>query len=162
MGKVYSLLTRPIRTFNIENRARRVISRNKPVPAPQYKAVEKQRELVNKLKPDFMETHNKENVQLHEHLKSIFVTSNDPQIDQKVGTIISSEESTKNKCTFKEVINFLNMYQNNPVESTIDEISQKYELDKEVVENIVKHFGILNSANLADLQLKSDADARIE
>lgn len=45
MGKVYSLLTRPVRTFNVANRAERVISREKPVPAPRYAYMEKQKKL---------------------------------------------------------------------------------------------------------------------
>lgn len=47
VGKVYSLLTRPIRTFNVANRAERVISREKPVPAPQYASTEKQKKLTD-------------------------------------------------------------------------------------------------------------------
>ena len=50
MGKVYSRLFKPLRTFNIENRAHRVIERAKPVPAPQYPSADKQREMVNKCK----------------------------------------------------------------------------------------------------------------
>jgi len=45
MGKIYSMLTRPIRTFNVINRAERVISREKPIPAPQYATTEKQKKL---------------------------------------------------------------------------------------------------------------------
>lgn len=45
MGKVYSILIRPIRSFNIENRAARIISQQKPVPAPQYPSTEKQKKL---------------------------------------------------------------------------------------------------------------------
>lgn len=48
MGKVYSVLTRPIRMFNIANRAERVISREKPVPAPQYTTTERQKKLTDK------------------------------------------------------------------------------------------------------------------
>jgi len=45
MGKIYSTLTRPIRTFNIANRAERIISQEKPVPAPQYPSMKKQKKL---------------------------------------------------------------------------------------------------------------------
>lgn len=45
MGKVYSVLTKPIRTFNIANRAEKIISREKPVPAPHYASIEKQKKL---------------------------------------------------------------------------------------------------------------------
>jgi len=45
MGKIYSMLTRPVRTFNIINRAEKVISREKPIPAPQYPSTEEQKKL---------------------------------------------------------------------------------------------------------------------
>lgn len=48
MGKIYSLLLRPIRTFNIENNAQRIISKDKPVRAPLYSSVEQQKKLVDK------------------------------------------------------------------------------------------------------------------
>ena len=50
MGKVYSYITRPIRSFNIENRTARILERKKPILAPQYPSVEKQKELVDKCK----------------------------------------------------------------------------------------------------------------
>lgn len=50
MGKVYSIMLRQFRNINVENRAHRVISREKPTPAPQYPSVNKQREFVDKCK----------------------------------------------------------------------------------------------------------------
>lgn len=37
MGKVLSVLSKPVRNFNIENRAHKVISKEKPIPAPKHK-----------------------------------------------------------------------------------------------------------------------------
>lgn len=53
MGVIYSRLTRPIRTFNIENRAEKIISRKKPIPAPQYASTEKQKKLTNEGSVEF-------------------------------------------------------------------------------------------------------------
>jgi len=36
MGKVLSVIQRQVNRFNIENRAHRVISKDKPIPAPKY------------------------------------------------------------------------------------------------------------------------------
>lgn len=36
MGKVMSVVSRKINRFNVENRAHRVLERDKPVPAPKY------------------------------------------------------------------------------------------------------------------------------
>lgn len=40
MGKAMSLVTKPFRTFNVESRAHKVISREKPTPAPKHKSDE--------------------------------------------------------------------------------------------------------------------------
>lgn len=48
MGKVVSVLSRPIKNFNVESRAHKVISKEKPLPAPLHKASKK--ELENLLK----------------------------------------------------------------------------------------------------------------
>lgn len=37
MGKVFSQMIRPFRNYNVESRAHKVISQNKPVPAPHHK-----------------------------------------------------------------------------------------------------------------------------
>lgn len=42
MGKVMSLMMRPVKRFNIENRAHKILSRDKPMPAPQYEYTKKQ------------------------------------------------------------------------------------------------------------------------
>jgi NADH dehydrogenase [ubiquinone] 1 alpha subcomplex assembly factor 4 len=36
MGKVLSVIKRKVNRFNVENRAHRVISKDKPTPAPKY------------------------------------------------------------------------------------------------------------------------------
>ncbi|CAK9830006.1 Protein NDUFAF4 homolog [Anthophora retusa] len=153
MGKVYSLLTRPIRTFNIENRAERVITREKPIRAPEHAGVQKQREEVNKLYPDFMETQNKKSSQLDDYLKDVFVVSEDPQevpVSQKL--IVS-----RGKCTFNEVVEFLNLYYKNPQEYTVEKISQDYNLDKEIVVNIVSHFQVLSKKNVEEMNINKKA-----
>lgn len=38
MGKVFSMVSKPIRDFNLENRAHKVISKDKPIAAPKHKA----------------------------------------------------------------------------------------------------------------------------
>lgn len=41
-----SAFTRPIKTYNIESRAHKVIGRNKPIPAPTYESTKKQLEVA--------------------------------------------------------------------------------------------------------------------
>lgn len=40
MGKAMSLITKPLRTFNVESRAFKEISKEKPTPAPRHKSDE--------------------------------------------------------------------------------------------------------------------------
>lgn len=40
MGKALSMLSKPIKEFNIESRAHKIISKNKPIPAPMHKSSE--------------------------------------------------------------------------------------------------------------------------
>lgn len=52
MGKVMSLVVRKVNRFNVENRAHKIISRDKPVAAPKYdsNSMELERVLDRKLK----------------------------------------------------------------------------------------------------------------
>lgn len=45
-GAIYSRLTRSLRTFNVANRAEKIISQEKPTPAPQYASTKKQKEIL--------------------------------------------------------------------------------------------------------------------
>ncbi|EZA52140.1 hypothetical protein DMN91_010082 [Ooceraea biroi] len=158
MGKVYSALVRPLRTFNIENRAAKVISQQKPVTAPQYKYVEQQKEIANKVSPDFLEDHYRKDVQLDQRLKDVFVTSTDPQVTTKPSEdskplpryTFNREEPTYNyyeptvipvgKCSAKQAIIFLAQHKQDPVKYSIENIAAEYKLDKEIVSNVLKYF----------------------
>lgn len=48
LGKVFLMVTRPIRNINIEQRAHKVISKEKPIPAPQYESTLKQIQVAKK------------------------------------------------------------------------------------------------------------------
>lgn len=38
MGKVLSIVSKSIKNYNVENRAHKIISKEKPAPAPKHKA----------------------------------------------------------------------------------------------------------------------------
>lgn len=46
MGKVLSVIQRKVNRFNVENRAHRVISKDKPTPAPKYPSTIKELETI--------------------------------------------------------------------------------------------------------------------
>ncbi|XP_076302817.1 NADH dehydrogenase [ubiquinone] 1 alpha subcomplex assembly factor 4 [Lasioglossum baleicum] len=173
MGKVYSLLLRPIRTFNIEKRAERVISREKPEVAPQYPSVQKQREIVDKIKPDFMKVHYEKDPQLHDYLKSVYVQSKDPKNTPKEELVSAKSLPqdrrfpplnnnkycetlmiTGGKCALSDVIRFISMHSENPTEYSVEKIAEMYKLDKQVVKNIVTNFKIFHLVKRKDDQVK--------
>ncbi|XP_050575128.1 protein NDUFAF4 homolog [Bombus affinis] len=159
MGAVYSYITRPIRSFNIENRTARILDKEKPISSPEYPSVQRQREVVDKLKPNLRDTQNKKDHELNDRLKSVFVQSKDPEIEP---TQVSSRPlpvdrsqysldefyeplvPQKGKCTIKEVVTFLTKHQENKVEYSIERISQKYQIDKQTVENILTSYKLFH------------------
>ncbi|KAM0728700.1 Protein NDUFAF4-like protein [Formica fusca] len=158
MGKVYSLLTRPIRTFNVENRAARIISREKPIPAPQYPSTEKQKKLSDEVNPNFMKEHYQKNVRLDQRLKDVFVTSTDPQkvieptreprplpqnrytIDEYTFNFFEPATIPVGKCSLKQVLTFLSQHKHDPLTYSSENIAAEYKIDKKVVDDILKHF----------------------
>ncbi|XP_078035285.1 NADH dehydrogenase [ubiquinone] 1 alpha subcomplex assembly factor 4 isoform X3 [Augochlora pura] len=160
MGNIYTFITRPLRSFNIENRAQRVLGKDKPIPAPQYPSTAKQKELVDKLYPNFLEEHYKKDKQLDDRLKNIYVTSNDPmEIVKPVtstrplpGKRADAEEydfsyydashTPEGKCSLNQALTFLTNHVQSPDVYTVDKIAAEYKLDKNVVESILKHFTV--------------------
>ncbi|XP_070159887.1 protein NDUFAF4 homolog [Polyergus mexicanus] len=158
MGKVYSLLTRPIRTFNVDNRAARIISREKPVPAPQYPSTEKQKKLSDEVNPNFLKEHYQKNVRLDQRLKDVFVTSTDPQeviepareprllpqnrhmIDEYAFNFLEPTTIPVGKCSLKQVLTFLSQHEDDPLTYSSKNIAAEYKIDKKVVDDLLKHF----------------------
>ncbi|XP_076766661.1 NADH dehydrogenase [ubiquinone] 1 alpha subcomplex assembly factor 4 [Xylocopa sonorina] len=172
MGKIYSLLTRPIRTFNVENRAARVISREKPVPAPLHSSTQRQKEMVDKLYPNFMEDQYKKDPKLLDHLKNVYVESHHPK-DKPKEEITSSRSLPQNrsqlelnyydhygtpvvvsgKCSLKQAIQFISLHQQDPANYSVEKISEEYQLDKQLVENIVTNFKVFHSVHKEPVKL---------
>jgi len=169
MGKVSSQLTRPIRTFNIANRAEKVISREKPIPAPQYAVTERQKELLDKVNPTFLEDHYRKNMQLDQRLKDVFVTSTDVQeikeptkesrlLPQSRHTeenesIFESYESITipaGKCSLKQALTFLLQHKHDPITYNSENIASEYKIDKKAVDDILKHFKLYVTASSND------------
>ncbi|XP_077297845.1 NADH dehydrogenase [ubiquinone] 1 alpha subcomplex assembly factor 4 [Arctopsyche grandis] len=84
MGKVWSSVMRPIKTFNIENRAHRVISRDKPELAPKYKVDKESLDKLLKENPDIIESYSKKHTILDNRLKTVYVSSTDPEANPEM------------------------------------------------------------------------------
>jgi NADH dehydrogenase [ubiquinone] 1 alpha subcomplex assembly factor 4 len=100
MGKVLSLMGRPLRNYNIENRAHKIISKEKPTPAPKHKSDQIDYERMMKEYPEAFEESQQKHEQLNKYLKDVYVQSHDPVsgkicILQKTAVIPDSNIKTK-------------------------------------------------------------------
>ncbi|PBC25577.1 hypothetical protein APICC_08816 [Apis cerana cerana] len=116
-----------------------------------------------------MEIHYKKDSQLDDRLKNVFVKSEDPKDILKESTSKlpqnrsqrSSEDydfkTYKGKCDIKQVIHFMNMHNENPIEYSAEKISIQYKLDKQIIENILTYFKILHCvADAKQLKLNDE------
>ncbi|XP_019696790.1 protein NDUFAF4 homolog [Harpegnathos saltator] len=158
MGVLYSKLTRPIRTFNIANRAEAIISQKKPIPAPQYASTEKQKKLMDKVHPGFWEKHYQKNMQLDQRLKDVFITSIDPQVKPETESKLLPQNRynisdlnldyyepaviPEGKCTLNQALTFISQHKTDPIKYNSENIAVEHKIDKEVIDDVLKHFKI--------------------
>lgn len=163
MGALVTKALRPLKSFNIENRAHRVISQEKPVPAPRYPENIEDIKRALEADPDLDEKLDKKDPGLDQRLRDIYVTSfGRPEDD------ITREKKTQNPnrplpqdrkmpeqyeygfkqpdrvkyghTTLKDAINFISAHQTNPSEATAAKIALEYKMKEEDVESILKYF----------------------
>lgn len=169
MGTVRSILTKPLRTFNIDKRAERIISRDKPIPAPSFSSVKKQLQVAQEVSPDFLEKQAQKNVVLDERLKHVYVSSTDQMLKEQTSNkalpvnrsphapfeygVHEPKEVPHGKCTLRQALAFITQHKTNPTECTPESIAQEYHLNKQIVENILKYFGILNRIEPKEIRI---------
>jgi len=87
VSRVYgAVIKRPMQRFNIEHRAEKVITKSQdqeaaPVRAPMYKTDADLLDEIRKTKPEVAESAVKRDHELHDRLRSVFVTSTDPDTE---------------------------------------------------------------------------------
>ncbi|XP_008549229.1 protein NDUFAF4 homolog [Microplitis demolitor] len=156
MGIIMSRLSKPIRTFNIENRAGRVLGKDKPLPAPTYPSTAQQLKIAQEVNPDFLKNHYKKDEELYDRLKQVFVSS------QAQPEVTDTEKLPKNKrwvtefdygfwepetvpagrCQLRTVMKFMGDYELDPKKNSVQEISLKYNLDPADVANIIEYYRV--------------------
>uniref|UniRef100_T1HXS9 NADH dehydrogenase [ubiquinone] 1 alpha subcomplex assembly factor 4 n=1 Tax=Rhodnius prolixus TaxID=13249 RepID=T1HXS9_RHOPR len=170
MGKALSILNRQINRFNAENRAHRVISKDKPAPAPKHPSTQKQ---IDEFLSETQEIRNElmsKNHQLDENLKKVYVVSH-TTADQRVfrdrklfmGKAVKSLSVAKlpksrsrvvdsefgyqepeiipeGKITLKQVMNILVQHQEDGKKYNASYFSSQYKLTEEDAVNLLKYF----------------------
>ncbi|GBP44077.1 Protein NDUFAF4 homolog [Eumeta japonica] len=160
MGNLITKALRPIKNFNVENRAHRVISQEKPVAAPKYPSNIEDLNRAMELEPDLDEKLSKKDEALQERLRSVYVTSTGkpeddltrqkdsgkalPQ-DRKIVEdfeygLKEPDHIPYGRTTIRNALNFIASHQANPTEFTASKIAFEYKLKEEYVEDILKYF----------------------
>ncbi|XP_026750411.1 protein NDUFAF4 homolog [Galleria mellonella] len=163
MGALVTKALRPIKSFNIENRAHRVISKEKPVPAPKYPESLEDLKRAIESDPHLEEKLDKKDPGLDSRLRDVYVTSfGRPEDD------ITREKRTQNPdrplpqdrripgeyeygfkepekvkyghTTLRDVLTFISAHQTNPTEVTASKIALEYKMREDDVEKILKYF----------------------
>ncbi|XP_038218289.1 protein NDUFAF4 homolog [Zerene cesonia] len=163
MGALVSRALRPIKSFNIENRAHRVISKEKPEVAPRYPSNVEDLQRVQEAIPDIDEKIVKKDLGLDERLKDVYVTSKGTPEDDitrlkkeqnpnrplpKDRNIIEDfdfglkepESIPYGRTTLRQAIEYISSHQLNPEEVTAAKIAYEYKLKESDVEHILKYF----------------------
>uniref|UniRef100_A0A1A9WW74 Protein NDUFAF4 homolog n=1 Tax=Glossina brevipalpis TaxID=37001 RepID=A0A1A9WW74_9MUSC len=160
MGQVASFMVRKMNRFNVENRAQRVLEKDKPTPAPKYESNLRDMERTMKLDPTFLEKLNTKDIELDQRLKNVYVTSKDSydvsqlkaEKDRKdLPTDRSTPEDfeygyqepkriTVGRCTLRQALEFLTYHQDDPETWTAQKIADDYKMKAKLVEQILYHF----------------------
>lgn len=163
MGALVTKALRPVRTFNIENRAHRVISKEKPTPAPRYQqALDDMRRAMDE-DPKINEKLNLKDVELDKMLKEVYVTS-EGKPEEDITREIQQKSSKRPKpmyrmqpeeyeygfkepdvipygrVTLRKALEFLAAHQCDPNQVTAEKIAEEYKLKLEDVNNMLKYF----------------------
>ncbi|CAD0205140.1 unnamed protein product [Chrysodeixis includens] len=164
MGALMTRALRPIKSFNIENRAHRVISKEKPIPAPRYPDNIEDLKRTLEQNPDIDEKLDKKDEELDIRLKDVYVTSHGrPEVDVTEEMRLKAkskralpldrtvppeydfgfkepEKVTYGRTTLRDALNFISAHQTNPNEVTASKIALEYKLRVEDVESVLKYF----------------------
>uniref|UniRef100_A0A1L8DA92 NADH dehydrogenase [ubiquinone] 1 alpha subcomplex assembly factor 4 n=1 Tax=Nyssomyia neivai TaxID=330878 RepID=A0A1L8DA92_9DIPT len=160
MGQVGSMISRRANRWNAENRAHKIIGKDKPTPAPKYKSNLREIQEALKLTPDLVDKLNKKDAAHDDRLKQVYVTSestivqNDPEtlnLDRPLPSDTKRVEAFEfghkeptnvrvGRVTLRQATQFLGDYQRNSTEWTVEKIAEHYKLPVSKVDAILTHF----------------------
>lgn len=163
MGALVTRALRPIRSFNIENRAHREISKEKPTAAPKYPQNIEDMKRAMEADPELDDKLDKKDSGLDKRLKDVYVISHGkPEDDITKNKIVENPNRplpedrtmvedfeygfkepsrvTYGRTTLRHAINFITAHQSNPEEFTVAKIAEEYKLKEDDVVDVLKYF----------------------
>ncbi|XP_063773086.1 NADH dehydrogenase [ubiquinone] 1 alpha subcomplex assembly factor 4 [Pseudophryne corroboree] len=155
-----SKLVRAVRNFNVENRAQRILEREKPSPAPMYPAANKTLQAVISQHPDIQDKIHNKDEKLLSLLKEVYVDSTDPssevkdelqaseqgefrlpnQILKNMASGIDVDKIQKGNISFIEALTVLHNYKLSPKTWTKERIAKEYSLNMKDTQSMLEYF----------------------
>ncbi|NWU78990.1 NDUF4 factor, partial [Onychorhynchus coronatus] len=150
-------VTRVFRTFNVENRARREISKEKPTPAPRHRTARLDATADH---PEVKQEILRKDDRLLTLLKDVYVESRDPPVRVKDGGgehlpckqeekrltklghlgALDVKEVSKGKISIVEALTLLNNHKLHPQIWTAEKIAAEYSLELKDVNSLLEFF----------------------
>ncbi|XP_005097972.1 protein NDUFAF4 homolog [Aplysia californica] len=162
MGQIASRLSKPLRNFNIDNRAAKVLERREKVaePAPKHETTANKISQFRAEHPEYMEAVTTKDESLHEKLKSVYIESTgapsvirsaqkplplsrETKFESDLGAMDIEYEVPEGRADLKSVLEFLSKHQLNPDIATSSSIARDFRLDEAEVQNVLSHFKVL-------------------
>ncbi|XP_026474520.1 protein NDUFAF4 homolog [Ctenocephalides felis] len=176
MGTVLSAAKRSINKFNIEERAHKVLSKEKPTPAPKHPKDVKIFQKALKENPESSML--KQHTDHDERLKHVYLESYDVGPDHRTEKSDPSKPLPLNrsaveppiygfhepnhvpygKCTLKQAIEFIEEYNKDKQMNNANAIANKYKLSEETTSAILEHFRVFQVYVPPKLENKSPLD----
>ncbi|XP_037729854.1 protein NDUFAF4 homolog [Drosophila subpulchrella] len=172
MGQVVSMVARRLNRFNVENRAHRILEREKPTPAPKFDSNLRDMERTLELDPKFVDKLNLKDSSLDGRLKNVYVTSQDrfiKRVQERQAAEAAADKAEQRPlplerktpddfeygyleptrisaghCTLRQALKFINDHQLDPENWPANKIANEYKLKEPLVENILHYFKTFN------------------
>ncbi|KAM4694123.1 NADH dehydrogenase [ubiquinone] 1 alpha subcomplex assembly factor 4 [Discoglossus pictus] len=153
-------LTRVFRNFNLENRAHRLIAKEKLAAAPRHPVMKDTLQTATSDHPDIKDKIYKKDDVLLSRLKEVYVDSSDPPIEIKEEwpseqverrlpkqtmrsnpfAALDVEHIPKGKISILEALTLLNNHKHSPDAWTAEKIAQDYDLKLHDAQAVLHHF----------------------
>ncbi|XP_049794425.1 protein NDUFAF4 homolog [Schistocerca nitens] len=153
MGVALSATRRALNRFNVENRAVKEMSKDKPTPAPRHPSMTLAIEQMAKENPDVLNHELTKNTALDSRLKRVFVISKDtqPEVSEPTRPLPQSHKVVESpEFGFEEpemiprwrfvLRHFITLHQENPKEKTPALLAKKYKLDPVIMDKILTYY----------------------
>lgn len=183
------VVTRTAQRFNIESRTDKILKQEKPSVAPRYPADQKAREdLLRDMPGQTEEAVHRKNIDLHDRLKEVYVTSQDPSLeagfdpdinrrrpqnpdrplpkarsirgrDRSAFAIDETERNIrKGKISLEKVQEMIATHRADQEKHTPRVLAQFYNLDLAQTESILEHFRVYSHVQAKFMSAKERRD----